>query len=395
MTAQGNIDESEQHEPQIPSTPPKMLPPVLFVSRNAMAPSDSQNYVILSVNDCSRQNWEKFSMLQLKMMEWRSHFLTCFQFEAGHLEFHIQTKWKFCLCFQSNCHCGLIKLIQELAEHENWTYEIRKASEEDIASFEFSLSGQPKASSLCQPKSHEFDPDAVIQHFADTGNWPRHLSDQTFIDLFPELLKQNLDTHILSLLAKWKLNARSRLRWMLFLQTIHHNKNNAHAQILKELSIFDSDFDALLEFSCQDLAQITLQEACSSTSSCNFAMDYLFFQSFLQCDDEGEILKMIKREQWRRNRAYILFFLPQLLAANKSCRIWTAIFKDLTTRLCFFILSFLMRNLNQSFPLLIDILEVEQRYPCGRNSQTFLHRQLVHLDCPDEERRQKLMDLMG
>jgi hypothetical protein len=167
---------------------------------------------------------------------------------------------------------------------------------------------------LCSTKAARvFDRDAVIQHFSETAHWPAHLSEQAFFDVFPQLLQQNLDTQILNLLNQWKFEDESRLQWMLFLQTLHHNQNNVHDELLKELHAPKlwpaSHCCPWMEFfNRKDVSQMTLEEAFSDHSY-EFAKTWMFFQRFLKCQNHDKSVGMIKTDEFSKNRVCILFFL--------------------------------------------------------------------------------------
>jgi hypothetical protein len=292
MTAQ---EQSEEKQEATVSTASKMPPPVRFVSLYSMTADEYCNYVILNVHlnadnaqSVDYQMRKIFTALQ-SHVNLSAYFLTCFKLDHVHLEFHLRAKYRICLCKEACCHCGLVLHIQNFKAHSHsWgTFTVRVASEEDKETFDRLFHVESK---LQEAKGNDgvasqptlvqhFDREAVVKHVCETGNLPAHLSDQVFVDVFPQLLALNDDNKILELLKRWNLEYLHPLQSLLFVQTLHHNPNNAHAQVLKTLApsywteSFRNWFCQTMEFFNQKgLPHMTIQEASTSYELVTFWM---------------------------------------------------------------------------------------------------------------------------
>jgi len=424
MTAQAINDESknEESQPKPPSTTTR------FISRRGMTPAPDQcnNHLILSVElkshldrQVNEEIGEIIDALRLHLKPWKNHVLACFASEHGVIHCHIITEIissDFCDCSDA-CACVCFKDLERFANKQKWLFSIGYASKEDKTMLSRSLSVQSRiqegeanavveTSSLCaQPKLQEFDRDAVIQHFYETGHWPAHLSEQAFLAVFPRLLAQNTDERILNVLKRWQLDRESPLRRLLFHETIEHE--HARVEIRKQLQNphwgegMSLKFQKLIDFfHFVPLDHMTIGDASTSYEQASI---WMWFRYFMRFADEEKILTMIRSDDWKKNELFfMIFYLPTLLAANKTADKWKAIYLRVDQVNRFLILAFLLQHLEHehSFPILCVLLEVHKagvshasEFLGGRRNVSFL-RQMISFNCTATEQEKHLTSLL-
>jgi hypothetical protein len=120
----------------------------------------------------------------------------------------------------------------------------------------------------------------------------------------------------------------------------------------------------------------------------------MFFQQFLQCEDEEENLRMLATIKWKKP-FFFIFYLPQLLAANKTYRVWKTIYSsDQQPDFRLMILFFLIQHIHQSYSTVCLLLETQKAGATSLyEARVFYLRQTIRFYVRDDEQMEKLIDL--